>query len=304
MNTGIHDATNLGWKLAGVLSGLYHESVLDTYDLERRASANHLIQLDKDVSALISGTIPSHFNAPPDADFNDYLELVNTKNAAFTVGLGISYDANLLNQVIPSDGAPLVAAKPGHRALDAPLYRPGAAFPKSLRSLTPYGGHFWILVFAGALERTTEAVRLNSKCATRYHALREYLDSPCSFTRTLTPVFEFLTILHGEGSLQPAETLGAQPLGKTLYDYSGEAYTKYGVGPEGAIVVLRPDGIVCFSSGLNGGDELSRYFAAFVSQSSQGRITNGKATESVVLAAGEISIEGREESTQISNSSL
>ncbi|HTJ66754.1 MAG TPA: FAD-dependent monooxygenase [Actinospica sp.] len=35
MNTGIQDAVNLGWKLAGVLDGTLPESVLDTYEAER-----------------------------------------------------------------------------------------------------------------------------------------------------------------------------------------------------------------------------------------------------------------------------
>lgn len=91
MNTGIHDATNLAWKLAGVLKGHLHEDVLNTYEFERRSSAQHLIELDRDVASLISGRIPDHFNAPPHADVNSYLDQVFTANAAFTVGLGISY---------------------------------------------------------------------------------------------------------------------------------------------------------------------------------------------------------------------
>ncbi|WP_405088619.1 FAD-dependent monooxygenase [Microbispora sp. NBC_01389] len=36
MNTGIQDACNLAWKLAGVIGGRLPESILDTYDSERR----------------------------------------------------------------------------------------------------------------------------------------------------------------------------------------------------------------------------------------------------------------------------
>jgi 2-polyprenyl-6-methoxyphenol hydroxylase-like FAD-dependent oxidoreductase len=38
MNTAIHSAHNLAWKLAAVMSGAAGESLLDTYDPERRAS--------------------------------------------------------------------------------------------------------------------------------------------------------------------------------------------------------------------------------------------------------------------------
>ena len=39
MNTGLADAHNLAWKLAGVLHGWAHDSLLDTYGVERRPVA-------------------------------------------------------------------------------------------------------------------------------------------------------------------------------------------------------------------------------------------------------------------------
>ncbi|RYE12680.1 MAG: 3-hydroxybenzoate 4-monooxygenase, partial [Sphingobacteriaceae bacterium] len=47
MNTGVHDAVNLAWKLAGVLKRHYEPEILQTYSSERRAVASHLIELDK-----------------------------------------------------------------------------------------------------------------------------------------------------------------------------------------------------------------------------------------------------------------
>jgi 3-(3-hydroxy-phenyl)propionate hydroxylase len=44
MNTGIQDAFNLGWKLAGVVNGNYPPSLLDTYNLERHPVAESLIK--------------------------------------------------------------------------------------------------------------------------------------------------------------------------------------------------------------------------------------------------------------------
>jgi 2-polyprenyl-6-methoxyphenol hydroxylase-like FAD-dependent oxidoreductase len=39
MNSGVQDANNLAWKLDLVLRGLAHDSLLDTYELERRSKA-------------------------------------------------------------------------------------------------------------------------------------------------------------------------------------------------------------------------------------------------------------------------
>jgi 3-(3-hydroxy-phenyl)propionate hydroxylase len=45
--SGVRDSMNLSWKIAGVLSGDLPESVLDTYELERKPHTRALIQLAK-----------------------------------------------------------------------------------------------------------------------------------------------------------------------------------------------------------------------------------------------------------------
>jgi 2-polyprenyl-6-methoxyphenol hydroxylase-like FAD-dependent oxidoreductase len=44
MNTGMQDAVNLGWKLARVLRGEADDSLLDSYDVERRRVGEHLLR--------------------------------------------------------------------------------------------------------------------------------------------------------------------------------------------------------------------------------------------------------------------
>jgi 3-(3-hydroxy-phenyl)propionate hydroxylase len=45
--SGLRDSMNLGWKIAGVLAGDLPESVLDTYEVERKPHVRSLIQLAK-----------------------------------------------------------------------------------------------------------------------------------------------------------------------------------------------------------------------------------------------------------------
>src|SRR5262249_20966029 len=47
MNTGIQDAYNLAWKLALVVRGLAPQSLLDTYERERRAVAEDVIKVTR-----------------------------------------------------------------------------------------------------------------------------------------------------------------------------------------------------------------------------------------------------------------
>ncbi|KAJ7725934.1 FAD binding domain-containing protein [Mycena metata] len=265
MNTGLHDALNLGWKLSGVLGGLYSEDILDTYTPERRSSAERMMNLDKDIAALISGKIPDHFHAPLDADPNDYLAQVFSANAMFTTGLGISYDTNRINRLSTSHAS---TVEIGHRAPDGPLFRSGRAIAQPLRTFIGYTGGFWVIVFSGKLEDVGTAMHLNSQCASNYRVLRAAIDSQQSFFNTRPASWNFLTILSGQSSLPASQAIGALPLGKTLYDSSGEVYAKYGVNEHiGAIVVLRPDGIVSFKTTLDGsgGQQLDQYFTSLAS---------------------------------------
>lgn len=57
-NSGIRDATNLAWKLALVLKGAAHDSLLDSYEEERRAHAKAMIGLSVMAGKALSITNP------------------------------------------------------------------------------------------------------------------------------------------------------------------------------------------------------------------------------------------------------
>ncbi|MCK8675395.1 FAD-dependent monooxygenase [Rhodococcus sp. HM1] len=54
MNVSLQDGFNLGWKLGHVLDGRAPESLLSTYDAERKAIAKNLIDFDKAWAAMIA----------------------------------------------------------------------------------------------------------------------------------------------------------------------------------------------------------------------------------------------------------
>lgn len=62
LNTGIHDAVNMGWKLAMTIRELEKDDVLlRSYDEERRASVQQVIDNDVIIATLISGNYPEKF---------------------------------------------------------------------------------------------------------------------------------------------------------------------------------------------------------------------------------------------------
>ncbi|KAJ3714542.1 FAD-binding monooxygenase [Lentinula guzmanii] len=63
MNASMQDSYNLAWKLAHVLKGTGHRTLLQTYELERRKYAQDLINFDKKFAKLFSGKPHSELNS-------------------------------------------------------------------------------------------------------------------------------------------------------------------------------------------------------------------------------------------------
>ena len=55
-NSGIRDASNIGWKITGIIRGLFAPALLETYDTERRGHAAAMISISVLVGRLFSPT--------------------------------------------------------------------------------------------------------------------------------------------------------------------------------------------------------------------------------------------------------
>ena len=134
LNTGVHDAANLGWKLAGVLTGALKREVLETYDQERRPNAAKLIKYDEDVSVLISGRLPKGWtgNSEPGLALGEIFKEATGFNTGLTIGFGpnraVWRNDESLNgsaeEVHRSRSIIPAPAIPGYRAPDVQLLLP------------------------------------------------------------------------------------------------------------------------------------------------------------------------------------
>ncbi|KAK5111367.1 hypothetical protein LTR62_005207 [Meristemomyces frigidus] len=265
MNTGMHDATALSWRLAGVKKGWYKPEVLELYSDERRASSQHLIEVDKLVSKLISGQIPESMKGQGD----DPMVLLNNvlkEQGAFTMGLGISYPPNLLNDV--SGSTLRIATIPGHRFPDCDLFRNGdIKHPIRLHQVTKHNGKFRVLVFTGIAVETRAALR----------RLRIAVDNQAG---RFDHAVDFLTIIAGFGYVFD-EHLGIQRFGRAYWDVDHSAHQKHGVFEmSGGIVVLRPDGILGHTSRLDDFEGVLKYLEQLVVERQPQKVDgNGHATK-------------------------
>jgi 3-(3-hydroxy-phenyl)propionate hydroxylase len=120
MNTGIQDAFNLGWKLAGVVTGGLRHEVLDTYHLERHPVAESLI---KGTNFAYKGILaPSEARQYATRLFGPFLirnPLVQDFVRDTLEELKVFYPQSPLNLDLGGAAGP----KPGERVLDATMVR-------------------------------------------------------------------------------------------------------------------------------------------------------------------------------------
>ncbi|RFU35572.1 hypothetical protein B7463_g831, partial [Scytalidium lignicola] len=257
LNTGIHDATNLGWKLALVLKGLAKDTLLDTYSSERRGAAERLINFDRKISSLMANKWPDGLKKSGNEDINQALEAAFNDAAGLVTGLKISYSPNIIN-VQSADTHFLASVTPGSRVPDVGLIKPGTLEQIRLHSATPNCACLYVVAFVGD-PRTT---------IPRISSFSSYLQTQASFQHIFpSAAVRLLSIIAADPGLDVEDALGVEPFGTTYFDDKRNAHRRYGIDVrQGAILVLRPDGIVGFIAELEaaGGEAVTEYLNQFL----------------------------------------
>lgn len=164
MNTAFHDAVNFAWKIHHVESGFAQRSILDTYESERRAVADTLLEFDNKYAALFSKTQAAAGDEKAAAQANqDFVNLFKA-NCEFTSGFGVAYAPNIFNysesslSSLPQELRSLVLS---HDKNEYKL-RPGRVMPNSnvtrvvdankvhLENDIPFNGSFRLFVYGGS----------------------------------------------------------------------------------------------------------------------------------------------------------
>lgn len=244
LNTGIHDAVNLGWKLALQIRGFSNEDVLRTYSVERMTAVEKLIGYDRDIATLMSHKWPSWYKGDPTADPYLILGEIFEQASAFNTGLGITYPINIINQVSSSG----LSIPSGSRPPDVDLITPGTNQKVRFQRVTANFARFWVVIFTG---RTVSTLSL-LKEFDRYHSISNIKGHPAIDWVTITPVVGCSTY----------ESIGMEPFGNAYYDPTGQAHSKFGVDMDkGGVAILRPDGLMSTCGPINGA-WIQDYFSA------------------------------------------
>ncbi|KAJ7751763.1 FAD binding domain-containing protein [Mycena maculata] len=253
LNTGIHDAVNLSWKLALNLLSLGKKTLLNSYTEERKPSAQKVIDNDKTISTLMAGQYPPRFQGrkehPRCAPWNSDLLTewyTDSSTQMFTDSLNVE---NM------SSAATIT---PGHRGPDVYLSCVGTGTQIRLHQVLKNDAKFHIVVFAGTPALSSPAIR----------ELNSALNATTAFTHVFpaTQVFRFTTLTAATGN-STTDVLGVPPFGggRLYFDPEARAHAIYGVDvSRGAIIVFRPDGWVGCVVALEDVHELGQYFGEFL----------------------------------------
>ncbi|KAJ7841365.1 hypothetical protein B0H14DRAFT_2783081 [Mycena olivaceomarginata] len=249
LNTGVHDAVNLAWKLTLNILNLGKKSLIDSYNQERKPCVQQVIDNDKVISTLISGQYPPRFQGRKEHPRDILTEWYTDGNIQlFTLGLA----ANVLNSTASDPSAATIV--PGERGPDVYLSTLGTGDPIRLHQILKNDAKFHIVVFAG--NPTLSRARLVT--------LKTALDAPVSFTRTFPArrVFRFTTLAAASGN-SATDVLGMPAFsgGRVYWDAEGHAHGMYGVDEaRGAVIVFRPDGWIGCVVALENVQDLGAYF--------------------------------------------
>ena len=217
MNTGMQDAWNLGWKLALVLRGAAHASLLDTYEAERWPVGHALLRGTDRIFGLFTRAMSSNAAVawlrrvvlPRIVPLAIGGERLRTFAFRFVSEIGIAYR----DSTLATEGTPALSEGPraGERLPDAPVRVQGR---ESTLQREVVGACFTLLVALRAEDTENDRGR---------GGLRR----------------EFLRVRRLVSSAASAGTAD------DLIDESGVAFERLGVR-DSAVYLVRPDGYVAY----------------------------------------------------------
>ncbi|RMZ90591.1 hypothetical protein DV736_g2187, partial [Chaetothyriales sp. CBS 134916] len=315
MNTAFHDALNLAWKLHLVESNFADRSILQTYEVERRHTAQQLLQFDNKYAELFSKRSPT-YSEVSDAHKkssaegkNEFVELFKA-SCEFTAGYGVAYEPNIFNYS-PSHPAHqalfIINSKlqPGRILHNSNVTRVVDANVVHLENEIPFNGAFRLFVFGGAstsskkgkhqaLTNFANKLQERGSFYSRFAHTNRRRDTHHDSNNPHSPVFSVALVLAEKRAdiaiidLPPLfQAYGAKIYADDIWDArvpeakaASHANTGFENG-EGGVVVVRPDGHVGAAVKLveGGGtaDALQAYFDSFTVKSDNASVTLARA---------------------------
>ena len=285
MNVSMQDTFNLGWKLAAVLRGQAHPSLLHTYAEERKVTAQQLIDYDTHWSRMV-GSRDADTAVTPEAVQDQFV-----RGGKFTAGFGTHYKPEF-SPLTGADTHQQLATgfEIGTRFHSAPIIRAADAKPMQLGHVHSADGRWRVYLFAdetGVGSDSTVAnwcARMNNDASSAINrftadgADRDSMFDIYAVTQEhhlevdINDMHELLQPTKGKFGLKDYEKVFAaeQTNGLLLGNIPGleaskDIYQLRGVDrTQGAVVIVRPDQYIAQVLPLNEYAAFDEYFATYL----------------------------------------
>ena len=284
MNFSMQDTFNLGWKLAAVLRGQYPPSLLNSYNTERRAVCQDLIDFDREWAAMISddaklGETSQQGGVDP-AELQRYFE----QSGRFTAGMATHYRPSL---ICGDDRYQALASKQiiGTRFHSAPVTRICDAKRIELGHCGKADGRWRLYAFAGKNDYTQQNQGLFALCQFLEHDEQSPIRRYTPKNTDIDAVFDVRAVFqeaHPDVALEKMPHLLLPNKGRyqqrdhdklfSAYLRQGdtEIYERRGINrEEGALIIVRPDQYIAHVLPLSAHQELAEFFAGFMLEATQ-----------------------------------
>ncbi|CAE6464650.1 hypothetical protein ACGC1H_006039 [Rhizoctonia solani] len=230
MNAALSDAHNLSWKLVHVLKGWATPDLLRTYESERRDFAVQLIDLHARIAEIMSGKVKG--------TSSDLM----IQSMKFVCGTGTHYPTSAI--VDPSSQLRAPGIIIGQRFPHQVILRAADFRPYSTLHLFKSDNMYKIVILTGDVNNTTQRQKLE-----------ELGESLNRWILRRPNMFQVYTIMLAKKenanytdvpkSLRPYwDTVFVDDVAYGEKEEGGRAYQSFGVGPEGCLALVRPDGHV------------------------------------------------------------
>ncbi|PYI25002.1 hypothetical protein BP00DRAFT_410538 [Aspergillus indologenus CBS 114.80] len=273
MNVSMMDSYNLAWKLAYHVNGLTPPSsgntLLDTYNIERHANAQQLIDFDRKFSTGFSDKVGTA-DSKSGISHAEFVDMFST-GCEFTSGCGVEYVENLAVDRTPSPGTakPVVSGhdylsgilRPGRRLLNVKLKRFADGAHRDIHDDLASTGRFRILSLL-----SVDLLNPNGVSATA-------LKGVAGLVQQFPPSLLEQIVVYPElpGAVSWTNIPACVKVHAEMSFYSGyevaDAYGIYGIDPaQGALVVVRPDGYVGMVAPLGEVARVGKYLGGIMAR--------------------------------------
>lgn len=275
MNVSMQDTFNLGWKLVHVLQGRADASLLRSYSKERLTEAKRLVDTDHEWARIMSAPTTQ---AERDGTQEPRIIRQFKANLEFTGGTAVKYDQSMLFGVATHQ-ALAKGEEIGRRFHSAPVVRLADAKQMQLGHAAEADARWRIYAFAGradssnlgsAIHALADWLETDPKSPIVKHTRKdEDIDAVIDFRAVFQQTFDQLAYENMPSLLRPKTgSLGLQDHEKIFcvdHKGAGDIFDMRGIDREaGCMVVVRPDQYTAHVLPLDGFDELTAFFAAFL----------------------------------------